>query len=574
MCGISGFNFKDENLLGKMMDEQWHRGPDQSGTFFDNSVSLGHNRLSIIDLSEKAKQPMVSDDGNYKIIFNGEIYNFKELRKKLEKKYKFFSDSDTEVVLRGYEEYGDKIFGMLDGMWALAIYDKQRNELVLSRDYAGIKPLYYYWNDGKFVFASELAAIKKLNIPLTVNKEIFTAVLSFGFVPAPYSLYKEVSKVLPGEILKLDLDKKILNKSGIELSPLEGINNDKEIIEKAEEILAESAERHLIADVEVGLFLSGGNDSSLLAAILKENGRKIPAFCLEIEGRKDAEYARKVAERLDLKLYTHKVTVKDFREVYDKIFSGLKEPLADTAIFSSYLISRFAREKVKVVLSGEGGDELFGGYFTHRHLADLKNPKWPESNFVDKIFSRFPDFKGKKTLLDFIYKLQSDALGLYLNNLSTAYLYDTAAQRKFFHKLKNIRPFYYDLNSYLPDRLLYKLDYSAMAFSLEGRVPFLDKEMIRFSLNENVRKFSEKNKNKFILKSLLKKYLPEEIVNRPKEGFSVPLAEYFEKMPEFQNDYQKALRWAESNVGLPISKIKNAAGKTKFNLVALYKSLA
>ncbi len=574
MCGIAGFNFRDDQLIKKMLSVQAHRGPDCSMSYSDDQISIGHNRLSIIDLSENGIQPMWDSDNHYAIVFNGEIYNFKTIKEELSKKYIFKSGTDTEVVLFGYKEYGDKIFGMLEGMWSLAIYDKIKKELIISRDYAGIKPLFYSLTDKRLIFASEMKTLLASGYSFEVDEGSITTFLSFGFIPSPFSIYKNVKKVMPGEIIHFLLDDLSIRKNKLFIIK-DDLNNEEDsfLIKKGKEIIFQSVERHLMSDVPIGLFMSGGIDSSLIAVALKDLGIDIPFFCLDIDGRKDAYYAKEIAKRIGSKIEILKVDPKSFEDVYEKIFDSIKEPLADTAIFTSYLLSSLAKGKVKVVLSGEGGDELFGGYFTHKHLSSIKKPKWKISNRVDILLKTTPNFRGKKIIADWIYAKERDALGLYLNNLSTAYLYDYNVARKYFNKLEFISPFLYDLNSYLPDRLLSKLDSTTMFFSLEGRVPFLDKKLIQFATSDKVKKYSMENPGKHMLKTILSAYLPKELINRPKEGFSAPMGLYFSKMPIFQSDYKKSLKWLKDNFDMTKTQVERAGKKTPYNLVSLYRAL-
>jgi asparagine synthase (glutamine-hydrolysing) len=383
MCGILGqVNRKKEivpELFFKMLSTLGKRGPNQSGDFFAGRVALGHRRLSIIDLSEAGCQPMFSADRNSAIVFNGEIYNFQNLKKALGKEHRWNSHTDTEVLLVGYEQFGQKVVEKIDGMFAFAIYDKKNQLITLARDHFGKKPLYYYLDEEIFCFASELKAIiahPEIKQKLKIDELSLAKYLFYGYVPSPNSIFDEIKKLEPATTLQFDLKNwKIINQ--YDFWKLEDIDINKqlsetEILGKTEELLRKSVEKRLMSDVPLGVFLSGGLDSSLVAKYLAEYSSEADSFTVCYENSNEANeaaYAEKVASTLGLSCNLCYFEDRLVRENFLEILDYLDEPLADAAIFPLYFVSKLAKNKITVALGGDGGDEIFGGYEKHRAQA-------------------------------------------------------------------------------------------------------------------------------------------------------------------------------------------------------------
>lgn len=541
MCGIIGSTKKTINE--KVITSLIHRGPDSHAIWQDESVCFGHTRLSIIDLSEIASQPMSSNDQNLTIVFNGEIYNFKELKNSLlEKGYTFRTQGDTEVILAGYQEYGRDFFSQMRGMWAFAIYDKRNKKIILSRDYFGIKPLVYSVSNSNFQFASEIKTLKEMLECCTPNTEMYYQFFNLGYFLAPSTYLKEISEVLPGEIIEWDLNLKKISSRDFINYPEEKIEGD--IVSNLNETLRDSVEKHYISDVPVGILLSGGNDSSLIAAISKSLGKSPVCYHLSVKNSSDTYYAREVAKYLKLELNEFELSEKKLEEMYDQLFNFLDKPTADVSILPTSTIYSHIKGKTKVVLSGEGGDEFFGGYIRHKKLYSHTKIK-SNSNFENII-----DIYGSRTdqlslkffsplifrLKTGIYGLKNDLIGAYLKETKNInYPIDSKKIRQdlynlyMTHPLKSKLPpsLFYDLWMYLPNNLMYKNDISSMYSSIEARVPLLDKEIYKVVANIPEKYLlSEIAQSKFMLKSVMEKYLPHKLIYRDKKGFGFSMKKY------------------------------------------------
>lgn len=548
MCGIIGFNSNSKILGESMCASISHRGPDDSGVFSDESATIGNRRLAIIDLTSSGRQPMSSRDNSLFIVYNGEVYNFKDIKNDLlGKGYKFRSNTDTEAILYGYEHYGKEIFNMMRGMWSLSIYDKRRNELVLARDYFGIKPLYYFWDEEDFCFASEIKAIKKFlagkNKKLSLSREGVGQYFILGYTAHPYTVFGKIKKVSPGEILSFNLAKKSFHSESLDWKAEEGKALDlspARALSSFGDIMRNSVEKHIISDVPVGVFLSGGSDSTLIAFMLKKLGANFEAFTVRIEDRNDADYASKIVKFAGLR---HNEIIFDKHELeksYEECWKYLDEPISDSSLLPSLSVSRAASEKVKVVLAGEGGDELFWGYPRHESLSSL-NSIFGADNTV-KIFDRLrvPDSmfymrfirRQFRKIISAHFRRSKNLLGAYVetmgkdfDSVSRLALYDYLYE---FFKNKNLDPAFFDRELYLPNNLLYKTDFATMVHSVEARTPFLDKQVFTFS-NSLPSSLKLHNKiGKRIVKEYLSENLPPELIFRKKEGFGIPLQLLYE----------------------------------------------
>ena len=552
MCGIFGFtDFKKDSLdkARQSLHTLHHRGPDQWNDYFDDNIYIGHQRLSILDLSEQGKQPMISQDESVIITVNGEIYNFKDLKKELEGKYKFKSTSDSEVILYGYIEWGiDGLLERIDGMYALCIYDKHKKELFLVRDRVGIKPLYYGLINNQISWASELKAIQKLYEEEKVLTYDYTALydfLTYRFIPTPKSLYNSVYKLEPGHYLKINTENNTYVKIKyweLEINP---ISDDLETAkEKLYNLVDKSVDEQMVADVPVGFFLSGGMDSSTIVALASKRHNDINTFSIGFSDKEHDEtyFADLVA---DLYLTKHNKKILDensIKAIFHKIKEWYDEPFGDTSCFPSYLVSEFSKQNSTVVLTGDGGDELFGGYSWYKKFIKAQNTPLKKLKFLKSAASAL---SSKKNFLGIIfdklnivftedeveqYALIRGALSKsqkkkYKNSWGIRDDYDEFwYYRKFYKKDLDVytRLQYIDFNTYLPDDILTKVDRVSMAVSLECRVPFLKKDIIEycFSLNPKVRINNDQLKG--VMKEAFREILPDEILNRGKRGFSIP----------------------------------------------------
>lgn len=553
MCGIFGFtDFKKEDLkkARQSLHVLRHRGPDQWNEFYDEQIYMGHRRLSILDLSEHGKQPMISKDENVIITVNGEIYNFNILKKELKTKYTFKSTSDSEVILYGYIEWGiDVLLEKIDGMYAMSIYDKEKDELFLARDRVGIKPLFYGIIKNQISWASELKAIQKFYEGKNILSYDYTALydfLTYRFIPTPKSLYKNIYKLEPGHYLKINTKTNSLEKIQYWQLEVKQINDDVLTAKtKLYQLLEKSVHEQMVADVPVGFFLSGGVDSSTVVALATKKYNNINTFSIGFTDKEHDEtyYADILADLYQTK--HHKKTVDEdlVQSIFGKIKTWFDEPFGDTSCFPTYLVSEFAKKNSTVVLTGDGGDEIFGGYRWYKKFEKVRSTPLKNLSFLKKIISdlSFKKFFFNQTLkkLDIIftndeveqYALIRGAVPKkqklkYKKAWNITHDYDDFwYYRKFYKKELDLytRLQYVDFHTYLPDDILTKVDRVSMSVSLECRVPFLKKEVIEysFSLKPNVRIYNQSLKG--ILKETFNQHLPKEIIQRGKRGFSIPL---------------------------------------------------
>ena len=549
MCGINGFNFQDRDLIQKMNESVKHRGPDDEGIYFDENVSLGHVRLSIIDLSERAHQPIWNEDKSICIIYNGEIYNFQELRKRLQEKgHKFYSLSDTEVVLHLYEEKGEKCVEDLNGIFAFAIYNRNKNELFLARDRVGIKPLYYYFDGRKFIFSSEIKAILAHPVPRKVDKGSLSHYFKIFFVPAPFTLFEGIKKILPAHYLIFKGGQIIIEKYW-DLEDLPEVKSEDEAMEGIKFLLRDSIKRQLISDRSLGIFLSGGIDSSSILGIASEfiPGKvKTYSVGFNIESEKynrDFWLARETSKYYGTD--HHELLVSDImaRDSLEKVIWHMEEPVPNPTQIATFLLAREAKKEVAVVLGGDGGDEIFGGYsrYYYSRLIDKYQllPAFLRKNMLAEILERI---SGKKDLKEklavppgvaryLLYmgqkqKILSEALRWEIKaNFTEEFLKARYPENKFKDKTKYLM--YLDLMSWLPDESLIRSDKMTMAFGLEERVPILDHRLVEFAFRIPTKyKVRGKKNNKWIFREAMKEYLPPHLLNKEKKGWFSPAAKW------------------------------------------------
>jgi len=542
MCGIIGFNWEDKKLIRKMMKVVEHRGPDQSGYYTDKNISLGHQRLSIIDLSDKGKQPMSNENGNLLLIYNGEIYNFKELRKELERKgHRFKSNTDSEVILHAYEEYEEKCLERFNGMFAFCLYDINKKIFFLARDKVGIKPLYYYFKDNKFIFASEIKAILEHSIKREINLDSLNKILSFRIIPGEDSILKDIKKLLPGHYLVYKDNKIEINGYDVNL------DYNKNFLD----LFEDSVKKEMIADVPIGAFLSGGLDSSSIVGMMSKISNNVRTFTAGFNQERDEfKYAKRVAEYFGTDHYEVLVDYDDMNKNFDKILYHMDEPILNPAIFPVYFVSKLAKKGVKVVLTGDGADELFAGYTKYNIL---KYPKFVPNMIKREIYIRYADRifkKEKKSLLKF-----------QVNDVNNII-------RNYFYEKSNINGgLSFDFKESLPNFELMKVDKMTMANSLEARVPFLDMRIVKFSekLNEN-----EKLKNKvgkYFLRQNIKDIIPKEIIEGNKRTFFTPQKEWFNNgLREIaSNDLEKSELFNKEFIKKLFEKEKNSFRRYKYS---------
>ncbi len=574
MCGISGYYTLNKAFsevdLHAMTNAIEHRGPDAFGYYSDETIGLGHRRLSIIDLSENANQPMFSSDKRYVMVYNGEVYNYREIAAELRQKFKldFRTSSDSEVVLEAYAKYGPDFVQKLNGMFAFAIYDKEKKELFVCRDRVGIKPLYYFWDGQNFAFASELKSLSQVpSIPKEINRNAVYQFLHLGFIPAPQSIFQSIKKVESGTWLRV-------SKNNLESHTYWSINQqvsekiitkEKEAIVKLSDLLMSSVQYQIKSDVPFGVFLSGGIDSSLVTAnAVNLSGVKVNTFSIGFEENKynESVYAKAIANYLGTHHHEFIVSYKDAIDLIDTIFDTYSEPFADSSSIPTMLVSKLARQHVTVTLSGEGGDELFLGYGAYQWARRLNQPfikafRKPIANILSKSNSRFErhanffrypneNLKYSHILSQEQYYFSLDELDSILseNFKNTSGSTNTELLNNFGIEINHLgrnlnameKQAIFDLNFYLQDDLLTKVDRASMHFSLETRVPYLDHRIIEFALNLSPELKYKNGTAKYLLKEILYQYVPEKFFDRPKQGFAIPLQKWLKNELRFLID--------------------------------------
>jgi asparagine synthase (glutamine-hydrolysing) len=575
MCGISGFidysKTSNSTILEKMNRMLAHRGPDGEGYGLYETekatVGLGHRRLSIIDLTDGGSQPKTFQ--NLHITFNGEIYNFEEVKKELEIKGHYFeSHSDTEVVLHAYKEWGSVCLQKFIGMFAFVIYDQENNKVFACRDRAGVKPFFYYQKEGLFLFGSELKALlQHPNFIKEIDLDAAAAFMQFGYVPTPHCIFKNTYKLKPGHFLNFDLTqnsfkiKQYWNVYDAYNKPILKINLP-EAKEETEKLLTSAFNYRMVSDVPVGVFLSGGYDSSCVTALLqKDKTEKIKTFTIGVPdaGLNEAPYAKDIAKHLGTDHTEYYCTQKEALEIVPQLPFFYDEPFADSSAIPTTLVSRIAKEKVTVALSADAGDEIFAGYnryeYTMRYGKKLNNiPDFirktaaglmnaiPADNIP--VLNKKYLFHSRYEKLKMLLKNPSNhniliSLTSQMNENDISSLFKTkiiklptAFDSKEL-KIENYSTLSYmmaiDYQTYLLDDILQKVDRASMAVSLEGREPFLDQRVIEWAAQLPMEyKYNNGNK-KFIIKEIVHKYIPKEMLDRPKMGFGIPIAAWLQK---------------------------------------------
>ena len=556
MCGICGLNWADPDLIRRMAAVIRHRGPDADGFYVAEGVSLGHRRLSIIDLSDQARQPMSNEDGTVFLIFNGEIYNFQALRVELERAgHRFASRTDSEVILHGYEAWGDRVLDRLRGMFAFAIWDAPRRRFLVARDRLGIKPLYYRWDGRRFSFASEIKALlEDPAVPRVLDRQALYDYIGFEFTPAPETFFEGIRKLPAGHCLTLEQGR-LDARAWWDLSFAPGpVRRFEEAIERLRELLDECTASHLVSDVPLGVFLSGGLDSSTLVAMMRRHiSGRLRTFTIGYRDPSFSElaYAKKVA---DYFATDHQVLmVDDLQPAYvERALWHLDEPMTDLSCVPLLLVCEQARRHVTVCLSGEGGDEIFCGYdrFKASRLARLMKalPIPFHRSLMAFLAERLPDRPQKKGAVNMLKRfLQGALLPDEGGHLRWQFFGGAEQDRALFRPefLASIEPdpfrriramaqrsdatdtlnreLYLDTRFMMPDSVLMKVDKMSMASSLEVRVPLLDHELVEFMASLPGQWKMRGFRTKHLLREAMKGVLPPAILERGKQGYSLPV---------------------------------------------------
>ncbi len=569
MCGIAGWinlenksSQNDEAVLHSMCERMKHRGPDSEGLWLENQVALGMRRLSIIDL-HTGEQPVYSEDKSIVVVMNGELYNFREVRTDLEKRgHKFETQTDTEILPHLYEEYGDAMLEHINGMFAFALWDKNKKKLLIARDRFGEKPLYYGVFDNQLIFASEpKVLLANSAVKAEINLDALRSYLSFDYVPAPHSIYKGISKLPAAHFLSVESGE-IKTRRYWNLAWQKPAREQGRTLESSakelRELLADAVRMQLVSDVPLGILLSGGVDSSTVAAFATQfSTEKVKTFSIgfEEDSFDESKFARQVATHLKTEHYEDKLSVERAADLISEIGQWLDEPMSDGSLIPTFLLSRFVRKHVTVALGGDGGDEIFAGYpmyYAHK-VSDVYNgiPQFLRSGLIEPFVNNLPvssknlsfDYKAKRFVAASKYDLVtrhhsffgSFSLGEQQNVLSKDVLAQTS--NDIYRDAKDLLKIcdaaneieqmqFLDINFYLAEDILTKVDRASMAVSLEVRAPFLDPRIAEFAASIPLEYKLKGSQGKYILKKAMENLLPKNILNRPKKGFGIPIAEW------------------------------------------------
>lgn len=554
MCGIFGIYYfdkekkVDEHIVREATNLMTHRGPDDSGFFVDKNIGLGHRRLSIIDIAT-GHQPMFNEDGSITVVYNGEIYNFLEIKKSLQKKGHIFkTNCDTEVIIHAYEEWGADCVHKFNGMFAFGLWDSRNQHLWIARDRLGIKPLYYYRDSEKIVFSSEIKPIlKATKLKTGINENVLDAYFSLGYVPAPETMFKNIYKLKPGHFLYIK-NSLVKENEYWDLTTVHPSNlHFDDAKERLQDLLMNSIDNRLLSDVPLGIFLSGGLDSSAIVALTKNYNSHIDTFTVGYHheyGISEEKYAQAIADKYQTNHHLYNLEPDDFFQSIKTLVQFAEEPIVEPAAIALYHLSKLARESAIVLLSGEGSDEIFAGYFLYNVMRKINRiQKFAPPEFW-KIFSPLRSLMGQirsKKYFDWLclplnkrYQGTSSYLTEKIKNeiysddffqTKGQYLQDTFSF--YFDKIQHSqdilnRLLYIDTKTWLVDRLLLKADKMTMAASVELRVPFLDHRIVELATSLPSYFKSKNGNGKYILKSIMEHKLPDEIVFRKKMGFPIP----------------------------------------------------
>ena len=555
MCGINGIiNLSHKSVdaasIQQMNDVIKHRGPDGEGVYVSGNIGLGHRRLSIIDVAHHSDQPLFSNDKNYAIVFNGEIYNYIEIKKELlAKGYVFRTKSDTEVLLNAYIEFGVDCVKHLNGMFAFSIHDKQKDTVFIARDRVGIKPLYYYYNDECFIFGSEIKSITTQSVfKKELKLEMVDVYLSSGYCYGENTLFKDINKVEPGGYV-------LIKNAKVTFCKYWDLNFEDEldipeaqILDEIEEIILDATKIHLRSDVPLGVFLSGGVDSSAIVSLMDKLGvDNINTFSVGWDYGADfneSRYAKQIAKLYSTQHYEFEMTEDIFLDSIDSYMHHMDEPVTEAAAISLMKLSELTSQHVKVVLSGEGSDEVFGGYPIYKMFKymeyyqkiptslrqNILNPLFSKTNRKVKKFINLSNNKLEDVYTGVSFGDYSDVRSLYTADYSHEYHYKNVINH-YYSKVKSLdqqkKMQYIDFKTWLVDDLLIKADRMTMSKSLELRVPLLDHRLIDYLSRVPSHYRLKNNQTKYLFKKIMEKYLPDNIIYRKKMGFPTPLQRMF-----------------------------------------------
>jgi asparagine synthase (glutamine-hydrolysing) len=606
MCGIAGFLSKDHDadILKCSTDSIAYRGPDGEGFFLEPAsvgyrVGLGHRRLSILDLSNAASQPMKSHCGRFTMIFNGEIYNYEEIKNTRFSGVNWRSTGDSEVIIESFARYGPACFEWLNGMFTIAIWDSRDQKLILARDHVGIKPLYYYHDGNEIIFGSELKAITSIRRGLTINYSVVPVFLHIGYIPHPYTIYNNVHKLSSGSYLEVSLTAagtvalQQHNFWNIQSKIRPEVVADKEVAKKElDGLLTDAVQKQLISDVPIGTFLSGGTDSTIVTAMAsKVSPGKINTYSIAVTDGKvnEAPYAAAVAAHLNTNHHELPITQQEIMEMVPGFINVYDEPFSDSSAFPTMLVSKLARKNVTVALSGDGGDELFWGYGSYLWAKRLNNPvlkllspaiyeasKHMNSRYqrIGKLFEKHgPEtFKSHLFSQDQYYFSEKE-----LNDLLVTPAFDFSAINSSYSG-RNLsvqeQMSFWDIENYLKDDLLVKVDRASMQYSLETRVPILDFRIVEFALNLSPDlKIAPNGTMKYILKEVLYQYVPKALLERPKWGFSIPMVKWLKTDLKWMIDKYCSKEIIEQTGIVRYSRVKEIVSKYFSGSDYLYKRI-
>lgn len=551
MCGITGIVSKNKNkkkLIHEMNEKIIHRGPDAEGIYVDELVALGQRRLSIIDLSDNGNQPIYNEDKSILVMYNGEVYNYQDIRSELEDNgHKFKTNTDTEVLVHGYEEWGYSILDKLRGMFAFCLYDKNKNKLFIARDHFGIKPLYYYQNDKVFLFGSEIKSfLVHPDFKKELNREMLGAYLTFSFTPGDKTFFKGVYKLEPGHYMIYDLEKNTYEDK--RYFKLEFSRTDKSyenIVDDISRGMKDSVKHHLISDVEVGSFLSSGIDSSYLVSMARPD--KTYTVGYEESKYSEIDYAKDLTERLGITNISSKISKEEYLKAIDDVYYHMDEPTTDACSIAVYFLSKLASQDLKVVLSGEGADEFFGGYNSYDDNPYTKLPLWfrrmvagicrvmPKNKYTRYLIRRGKSLEESYVSIN--RNFYDDELDDVLKDKN--YLRNKDILKDTYKEYKNEsdlnKKLAVDIRYWLSDNVLLIVDKMTMAFSIESRVPFTDIEVFNIAKMIPKEYKIRNNMTKASLREAAKRDIPNESYKKKKLGFPVPIREWI-KEDDFYND--------------------------------------
>ena len=561
MCGIVGFNSKNSAKIDAMLDSIKHRGPDGVGKFESDLFSMGHVRLSILDLSKNGDQPMYFE--NIVMVYNGEIYNFKEIRKELiNYGYHFVSNTDSEVVLKAYHKWGIKAINKFIGMFAIAFYDKSNQILTIIRDRTGIKPLYYFFNGDDFIFASELRPIMKFQNNLDISNDALSEFFRYGYISSNLSIFKDCYKLPAGYFGVFDLNQKSFKLeqywSVLPFFDMPKFDvSEEKLIDNLEEVLVNAFTCTTVSDVPIGIFLSGGIDSSIVTAILQKHCGNVNTFTIGFNNEKynEAEYAKNIARFLKTNHHEEYLDISQAKSILKKFPDIYDEPFADSSGIPTVLVSEFAKKNgIKVVLSADGGDEIFCGYERYWNIHKIGKEMFKVPKILRKYISRTMTFsKGyvlpllslSENLRHKYYQLKeilncNEWLNFYelMVKSNKHYEIEELFKKRTFieksiislnssneHAMQDMM--LWDFNRYMPDDILTKVDRATMSVGIEGREPMLDHRIIEFMARVPFELKYKNKTSKYILRKVLERYVPSEMFSRPKMGFGIPMLEWF-----------------------------------------------